>query len=201
MHSTDNLEDGYIGSGTRLRRSVVKYGKENFKLEILEFCSDRESLKKREAELITEDMLKDPMCINLKLGGEGGFPVGCGIRIQHQKVDRKARAIKSNKSMKDLCNKSKTYRDDYIRKKQFARSKSKAFEGMHHSTDAKNRIGEANAIKQLGSNNSQFGTSWIYHVDFGNKKCKREELPVYLAQGWIKGRKMTQLVKEGSIPS
>ena len=30
MHSTNNLEDGYIGSGDRIRRSLKKYGKENF---------------------------------------------------------------------------------------------------------------------------------------------------------------------------
>ena len=29
MHSTTNLEDGYLGSGKRLRYSIRKYGKEN----------------------------------------------------------------------------------------------------------------------------------------------------------------------------
>jgi hypothetical protein len=69
MHSTDDLEDGYLGSGTYLAKAKRKYGKENFKLEILEFCHSRESLKQREAELITEEMLKDPMCMNLSFGG------------------------------------------------------------------------------------------------------------------------------------
>lgn len=73
MHSTDNLDDGYVGSGTRLWHSIRKHGIENFKLKILEFCSDRETLKKREAELITEDMLQDQMCMNLTLGGGGGW--------------------------------------------------------------------------------------------------------------------------------
>lgn len=72
MHSTDNLDDGYVGSGTRLWHSIKKHGRENFSIEILEFLPDRESLKKREAELITEDLLRDPMCMNLALGGAGG---------------------------------------------------------------------------------------------------------------------------------
>src|ERR1035437_9128301 len=50
MHSTDNLEDGYMGSGTRVCRSIKKYGRENFKIEIIEFLSDRENLKIRERE-------------------------------------------------------------------------------------------------------------------------------------------------------
>lgn len=34
MHATNNLEDDYLGSGTYLRRSVKKHGKESFKKEI-----------------------------------------------------------------------------------------------------------------------------------------------------------------------
>ena len=33
MHSTDDLEDGYIGSGTKLWHSIKKHGLENFKME------------------------------------------------------------------------------------------------------------------------------------------------------------------------
>ena len=37
VHSTTNLEDGYLGSGKRLRYSIEKHGKENHLREILEF--------------------------------------------------------------------------------------------------------------------------------------------------------------------
>ena len=50
MHSTTNLEDGYLGSGKRLRYSVRKYGKENHTKEILEFLPTREKLVIREFE-------------------------------------------------------------------------------------------------------------------------------------------------------
>ena len=39
MHSTDNLDDGYLGSGRRLRYSINKYGKESHKREIIEFVN------------------------------------------------------------------------------------------------------------------------------------------------------------------
>ena len=73
MHSCSNLEDGYMGSGKRLRYSIRKYGIENHTKEILEFLNDRESLAKREAEIINEQFLQDPLCMNLQLGGGGGF--------------------------------------------------------------------------------------------------------------------------------
>ncbi len=72
MHSTDNLEDGYLGSGKILGYSRKKYGDENHVREILEMCSSRDELKQREKEMVNEALLADPLNINLKYGGDGG---------------------------------------------------------------------------------------------------------------------------------
>ena len=73
MHSTDDLNDEYMGSGTYLKRSINKYGKENFNFEIIEFLLNREFLKNREKEIVNEEQLKNELCMNLKIGGEGGL--------------------------------------------------------------------------------------------------------------------------------
>ena len=73
MHSTFNEDDSYIGSGKRLWHSIRKHGKENHVKEIIEYCLDRSSLKVREKEIVNEDLLNDKMCMNLQLGGGGGF--------------------------------------------------------------------------------------------------------------------------------
>ena len=61
MHSTCNLEDGYIGSGTRLRRSIRKYGVENHIKEVLEYFATRELLAKRESEIVTSNLIKEDL--------------------------------------------------------------------------------------------------------------------------------------------
>ena len=70
IHSTNNLNDGYLGSGKKLRYSIRKYGKENFKREILYYFDNREELAKAEENIITEEMLRDKMCMNITPGGE-----------------------------------------------------------------------------------------------------------------------------------
>lgn len=72
VHSTHRLNDGYFGSGKRLRNSICKHGKDQHLLTILEHLPDRIGLLKREAVLVSHETLKDPLCMNLKVGGEGG---------------------------------------------------------------------------------------------------------------------------------
>jgi uncharacterized cupin superfamily protein len=71
MHSTDSLNDGYLGSGSELSRSIKKYGKECHITKIKEFVPNRKKLRKREAEVVNEEMLKNPLCMNLCKGGKG----------------------------------------------------------------------------------------------------------------------------------
>ncbi len=72
MHSTNNINDNYIGSGIKLRKSVKKYGKENHRTEILHYCKSREELCLKEKEIVNEDLIMDTMCLNLSPGGSGG---------------------------------------------------------------------------------------------------------------------------------
>jgi len=73
MHSTDDLNDGYMGSGKALKFSIQRYGKENHKVEILEMVENRELLAERERQLVTINKVRNGNCMNLKVGGIGGF--------------------------------------------------------------------------------------------------------------------------------
>lgn len=71
VHSTSNLDDGYIGSGKLLLAAIKKYGADNFKREIIKMCSTREEAFAYEREIVNQEMVNDPMCYNLMIGGKG----------------------------------------------------------------------------------------------------------------------------------
>ena len=76
IHSTNDINDGYMGSGSRLRIAYKKYGIENFKKEILKFFNTRVDAALYESEIVTESLIKDNECYNIILGGEKNTTLG-----------------------------------------------------------------------------------------------------------------------------
>lgn len=72
-HQCTDLNDGYLGSGIALRKAIAKYGKENFKREILFIFDSEIDMNNKEKEIVTIDLVNDPNCYNLAIGGEGGL--------------------------------------------------------------------------------------------------------------------------------
>lgn len=70
IHSTNNLEDGYLGSGLALKNSIKKYGKENFIKEIIADYSTRKEASDHEKLVVTFDLTKLPESYNIKTGGD-----------------------------------------------------------------------------------------------------------------------------------
>jgi hypothetical protein len=186
MHSTNKLDDGYLGSGTRLIRSIRKNGKENFKLEILEFFSDRNSLVEKEKQLVNESLLKDPMCMNMCIGGEGGFISidGCrkGAKRMNEIVWADPEYRKRRSEWKSHHNK-KLWEEGKLKLNPWPK-------GKRLSDDTKRKISEANKIKQSGSSNSQFGSHWITNGE-QNKKIKMMGI---VPSGWKLGRTLKKRI-------
>jgi hypothetical protein len=201
MHSTDNLDDGYLGSGKILGYSRHKYGDENHKLEILEMLPSREALKAREKEIVNEELLANPLNINLKYGGDGGWEYinqnldflrnQCQLMVKAKAekrkdpnyaaalkmINQKTRARNQEKIVASRKNNGKNYNDHLIGKKQGEAQKQKR------------KITFLERGHQQGEKNSQFGTCWVTN---GNPvKIKKEQLDEYLANGYLRGRKFT----------
>lgn len=71
-HETEKLDDNYFGSGILLLKAYKKYGRKNFKKEILFIFDNEVDMNKKEKEIITEDFVKRDDTYNLGIGGEGG---------------------------------------------------------------------------------------------------------------------------------
>ena len=72
QHITKNIEDGYMGSGKLIVAAVKKYGKENFKKEILLYAKNEVALNFFERSLVTPEFCELNTNYNLKEGGVHG---------------------------------------------------------------------------------------------------------------------------------
>lgn len=70
QHKTNNLEDGYMGSGVVLRAAFKKYGKQNFQKTILEECTI-ETVNDAEIKWITLYKEQGKAEYNIAGGGQG----------------------------------------------------------------------------------------------------------------------------------
>jgi hypothetical protein len=179
MHSTDNLEDGYKGSGTLLKRSINKYGINNFVIEILEFFNTRKALVEAEKKLITEIQVQDSNCMNLRPGGIGGFSkeqIRKSNIIRRRKLTEKLQDIEYNEKYREArrqkaLERFETYPGNFLGRKH----KPETIEKM------KQHKGKSKGIK-----NSQFGTKWITNEKENRKIKATDQIP----EGWRAGRKI-----------
>ncbi len=192
MHSTHKLEDGYMGSGKRLRYSLRKHGVDNHVKEILEFFETRELLVEAEKKAITSDMIIDNNCMNLREGGYGGG----GIWSEQHKEKFIKAGIDNFNNTKDIrmvnllkVKSTTSYRTNMSNgKKKYFQTHDGTFLGKQHSEESKQKISNQKKGTGIGKTNSQFGTCWITKNNV-NKKIKKEDLDLYISDGWIKGRK------------
>lgn len=85
VHKTENPDDGYLGSGEQIRNAVKKYGRDSFKKEVLDIFPDSDAAYAREAEIVNEEFVKDPMTYNIHVGGFGkGIEVANALGLNNK---------------------------------------------------------------------------------------------------------------------
>lgn len=176
MHSTDDINDGYFGSGKLIRNSIRSHGKGSHKKEILSFFENREELKNAEKKLITEDVVNDPLCMNLKSGGEGGLSTD-----EHKMKFKNSQKLASSRGVDRI---KYLYENDKEWVKKTLKNMSNAIKLAY----LEKRI-DRSKVSLPGEKNPQFGTIWVYNLETGEvKKIKNSEIAHHLDNGWEKGR-------------
>jgi group I intron endonuclease len=80
QHITDDLEDGYLGSGKALKSAIKKYGRDKFKKEILAFANGPTSLNFMERCMVPLWWAELPTNYNMVEGGGNGARMSAEAR-------------------------------------------------------------------------------------------------------------------------
>jgi hypothetical protein len=187
MHSTDDLNDGYLGSGKFLWRSIAKHGKETHQLTILEYLPDRASLRKRENEIVNGDLLKDPLCMNLCEGGSCNWDYS--NRFGLSPMNNPERRTEENlPHLKEIWEASGRRLSKMSR--EHPEWRRNAFMGKSHSTKTKSKMSNSMKGKLVGDKNGAFETVWISTLDdMSSKRVPKNEAVHLVENGWKYGRK------------
>lgn len=195
-HKTRDLDDTYLGSGKILKHAINKHGINNFTREYLFIFDNEEDMNNKEAELVSEEFIKEDTNYNLKIGGDGGWDY---INTKYPNGTMYGKSLKSEtkKLMSDIM--TERYITDteyYHSQKLHMRTISKisqknnpngTFYGKSHSEETKLKMSKSNTHMK-GSNNSQYGMMWIYSLEEQiSKRISKDEI---IPDGWYKGRKM-----------
>lgn len=99
VHETNNLNDGYMGSGRLLKESIQKLGKENFTKDILAFFEDSNSMYLAERNYVDLEFVKRHDTYNLQIGGTNGFGPNAWKAAQSSSAKKKRKSTMSEKKI------------------------------------------------------------------------------------------------------
>jgi hypothetical protein len=179
IHKTDDLKDEYLGSGKLIVQAIKKYGKENFKKEILWLCDNYQELKDFEKEIVNSNFLKQNgnKCYNLLVGGQG-TTIFAGDRNSQYGTYWITKGTENKKIKKELLN-------SYL---QLGWIKGRY--GIINKTPVKKvkeKISKS-LIKYFNKNEHHNKNKIRVHKDNKEKLIQKVELNKYKQNGWIEGR-------------
>ena len=191
VHSTNQLDDGYLGSGVVIKRSIAKYGASSHTREYIGFFDTRVECLEAEKLYITKALLEDAMCMNLRQGGRGGF-VRFTAEQYHANSEKsqasqaKLRATDPDWQARISKRVSEANKQHYANGTRSINVKPHVPGEYKHTDEVKQRISSTTKGLCAGEKNSQFGTMWITDGVNNIKQAKDTPLP----EGWRHGRVM-----------
>ena len=175
LHSTDDLNDRYFANGvyessennpndwikvnhghkktgTYISNALVKYGRDAFEREVIEYCSSRKKLIERESEIVTKEFIERNDTYNQRTGGYANIEFSEESKKlsennpMHLKENREKLSESIKKSWtsqrKDELSKNNPMHNPEVAKK--LTGENSVWWGRKHSEESKKKISEKN---------------------------------------------------------
>lgn len=110
VHSTNKIEDNYLGSGKALKRSIKKHGREHFKKYIVRFFDNKQEMFEFESLVVDTNVIKDINSYNIVTGGSGGYRNISNHGKVQISLARKNKVVARDNNNNILC----VSRDDFL---------------------------------------------------------------------------------------
>jgi hypothetical protein len=196
VHSTSNLDDGYLGSGLRVRRSIQKNGESSHVREILRFFETAQEAYDYEKEIVTDEFISNPLVMNIVPGGKGGWGTSAQQSVRWAKANAKMNELRATdptwvQKFSHSCSESnkESYLNGTRQATGFHISQEKMVELSKTDEALKKRRDSLRKIDhQQGEKNSQYGTCWVTK-DGHTLKVKLQCLDTLVFLGYRRGRK------------
>ena len=183
------LAEKYLGSGIALENAIKKYGKDCWKVELIDdTATSKEHLDKLEMYYISKyTAVKDDKFYNIAIGGQGG---ALFKGHKHSEATRRLMSQQHSGEHNNNYGNHKTRWSDAVKRQHSDRmsGKGNSMYGKHHSEETKQKL-----------RNIQLGYKIVLN-DEHNVKCHVENLEIFLRNGYRNSRDNTKpFVSESEI--
>lgn len=145
QHKSTKFDTTYYGSGVVILNAISKYGKNNFKCELIEWCETQSKTNSRERYWIKFYNSRNRLIgYNVTEGGEGvrGFHLSEESR---KKISVSKIGVTPNRDYHDISNETKQKISSTL--KEYYKSHDNARKGVHLSEETKQKLRNANLGK------------------------------------------------------
>lgn len=141
-HGTDNINDGYMGSGTYLKNAlkIAKFiGDESMIKEILHEFETKEEALQMEKQIVNDEFVNREDTYNLKVGGQGGWDHTHKDPVQIEK-----RRVGNKKAIEE--GRHASWKLTKEQRSALSSGENNGFYGKSHNNLTKQKISQASKI-------------------------------------------------------
>jgi hypothetical protein len=199
VHSTDNINDGYFGSGKAIISAIKKYGKDSFERVVIDLFDTREQAMAAEREYVNSDFIKQKHVYNIKEGGAGNSSADTKALWDNDVYRNKVIGSSLSKVWNDkefqkkriIACSTPEAREKHRRAVKAAanRPEKKEITSYHSKERWKDEEYRENMSKKTSA--YMLGTIFIHNdILKKNTRIKKYELASFIKEGWKRGLKL-----------